>query len=225
MARTNRELTDVQWAQLAPLLPPQRPKMGRPPHDHRLMLEAMLWIARTGSPWRDLPVHFGKWQTVAGRFYHWRRQGVFQRVLSGLLAQADAHGTLDWLVHFVDGSVVRAHQDAAGARRQPSKPDQKGIIHPPDEALGRSRGGWSTKLHLRTEGHGRPMVILATAGQAHENPILPALMEAGAVKRPGPGGRPGRGVAPGSDPTAWWASRAIPTPTPGPTCGVVGSGW
>jgi Putative transposase of IS4/5 family (DUF4096)/Transposase DDE domain len=147
----------------------------------------MLWIARTGSPWRDLPDHFGKWQTAAGRFYHWRRQGVFARTLTGLLAEADAHGTLNWLLHFVDGSVVRAHQDAAGARKQPSKADQKGIIHPPDQALGRSRGGLSTKLHLRTEGNGRPMVIIVTGGQAHENPILPALMETGQVHRPGPG--------------------------------------
>lgn len=126
MARTERELTDEQWQRLAPLLPAQRPRMGRPPHDHRLMLEAMLWIARTGSPWRDLPEHYGPWQTVAGRFYQWRRQGVFAQVLTGLLAQADAAQTLNWLLHFVDGSVVRAHQHAAGAWHQPSKADHKG---------------------------------------------------------------------------------------------------
>jgi transposase len=126
MARNERELTDEQWRVLEPLLPPQRPRMGRPPHDHRLMLEGMLWIARTGAPWRDLPEDFGKWQTVAGRFYDWRRRGVFAAVLRGLLERADARGTLDWLLHFVDSSVVRAHQHAAGARHKPSKEDEKG---------------------------------------------------------------------------------------------------
>jgi transposase len=55
MARTTRELTDAQWAKLAPLLPPQRPRMGRPPKDHRLIVEAIVWLDRTGAPWRDLP--------------------------------------------------------------------------------------------------------------------------------------------------------------------------
>jgi transposase len=68
-------------------------------------------------------------------------------------------------------------------RGAPADPDQPGDR----EALGRSRGGYSTKLHLRVEGRGRPMVILATAGQRHEAPMLRKLMEQGAVKRPGPG--------------------------------------
>ena len=54
-----RELTDAQWAKLAPLLPPQRPRMGRPPKDHRLIVEAIVWLDRTGAPWRDLPSQFG----------------------------------------------------------------------------------------------------------------------------------------------------------------------
>jgi transposase len=137
MARNERELTDEQWRVLEPLLPAQRPRMGRPPHDHRVMLEGMLWIARTGAPWRDLPEGFGKWQTVAGRFYDWRRRGVFAQVLTGLLERADAQGTLEWLLHFVDGSVVRAHQHAAGARHRPSKADEKGG-HPPTRRSART---------------------------------------------------------------------------------------
>src|SRR6266508_327118 len=68
MARTKRELTDAQWAKLAPLLPPRRPRMGRPPKDHRLIVEAIVWLDRTGAPWRDLPSQFGPWETVASRF-------------------------------------------------------------------------------------------------------------------------------------------------------------
>ena len=74
----------------------------------------------------DLPEHYGPWRTVASRFYRWRRQGVFEHVLAELLRQADAKGVLDWLLHFVDGSVVRAHQHAAGARHELAQADQKG---------------------------------------------------------------------------------------------------
>ena len=82
MARTEPELTDAQWAALEPLLPPQRPATGRPNNDHRQVVEAMVWLARTGSPWRDLPAQYGSWKTVASRFYRWRRDGLFERLLA-----------------------------------------------------------------------------------------------------------------------------------------------
>jgi transposase len=88
-------------------------------------VEAMVWLARTGAPWRDLPAHSGSWKTVASRCYRWREQGSFQRLLAEVHRRADACGELDWLVHYVDGSVVRAHQHAAGARQQPSGEDRK----------------------------------------------------------------------------------------------------
>jgi transposase len=82
MARTEPELTDAQWAALEPLLPPRRPATGRPNNDHRRVVEAMVWLARTGSPWRDLPGEYGSWKTVASRFYRWRQQGIFERLLA-----------------------------------------------------------------------------------------------------------------------------------------------
>src|SRR5919202_1106904 len=127
MVRTTRELTDAQWAKLAPLLPPQRPRMGRPPKDHRLVVEAIVWLDRTGAPWRP------------------------------------------------GGARPRPTCRARGALADPDQPGDR-------EALGRSRGGYSTKLHLRVEGRGRPMVVLASAGQRHEAPMLRRLVEAGAVK-------------------------------------------
>src|ERR1044071_9641813 len=63
------ELTDQQWEQLRPLLPPQKPPTGRPAADHRRILNGILWLLRTGAPWRDLPERYGPWQTVASRFY------------------------------------------------------------------------------------------------------------------------------------------------------------
>jgi transposase len=111
------ELTDAQWEQIAPLLPPQKPRTGRPAEDHRQVLNGMLWILRTGAPWADLPARYGAVGTVSSRFYRWRKAGVFDRVLRCLQAQADARGELDGDLHFVDATVVRAHQHAAGARR------------------------------------------------------------------------------------------------------------
>jgi transposase len=115
-------LTDAQWARLVSLLPPQRRGRGstggRPSRDHRLVVEGMLWIARTGAPWRDLPREYGPHSTVATRFYRWWQSGLLERVFGALLADGDAcgaRGTLDWLLHYLDATVVRAHQHAAGA--------------------------------------------------------------------------------------------------------------
>ena len=114
---TNRgELTNEQWLRLEPLLPPQKPQMGRPAKDHRPILNGILWKLRTGAPWRDIPERYGPWSTVHSRFRRWRRAGVWDRILAQLQEQGDAAGQLDWQLHFVDGSVVRAHQHAAGAK-------------------------------------------------------------------------------------------------------------
>src|SRR3954454_23654510 len=94
------ELSDGQWARLQPLLPPQRPVTGRPAHDHRAILNAILWRLATGVPWRDLPERYGPWQTVYSRFRRWQRAGIWDRVLAAL--HADGHGRreVDWTLHF-----------------------------------------------------------------------------------------------------------------------------
>ena len=111
------DVTDAQWRRLEPLLPPEKPRTGRPNHDHRRVVSGMLWIHRTGAPWRDLPERYGPVGTVSSRFYRWCRAGVWDRILSALQAEADARGEIDWDLHFVDATIVRAHQHAAGARR------------------------------------------------------------------------------------------------------------
>jgi len=131
------------------------------------MLNGILWLLATGAPWRDLPERYGPWSTVANRFYAWQKAGLWTRLLAALQQEAHERGELDWSLHFVDGSVIRAHQHAAGAR----KDTRRG-----DEALGRSRGGYSTKLHVRAERRGKPMVVL--------------LIASGQVKRMHGGGRP-----------------------------------
>jgi transposase len=116
------ELSDAQWARLAPLLPPQKAKVGKPAQPHRRILTGILWKLRTGAPWRDLPPRYGPWSTVACRFRRWRRAGVWDRVLAAVQRQEDAAGQVDWTLQFVDGSVIRAHQHAAGAKRGVPKP-------------------------------------------------------------------------------------------------------
>ena len=111
------DLTERQWQRLKSLLPAQKPEIGRPSKDHSITINGMLWILRTGAPWRDLPRRHGPVGTVLSRFCRWRASGAWERVLSALQAAADARGEVDWDLHFVDASVIRAHQHAAGARR------------------------------------------------------------------------------------------------------------
>ncbi len=108
-------LSDREWNLLVPLLP-QRAQTGRPAKDRRTVIDALLWLAKTGAPWRDLPERYGPWRTVATRFYRWTASGLWSRILGELHRDADARGQLDWDVHMVDGTSVRAHRCAAGGK-------------------------------------------------------------------------------------------------------------
>ncbi|NJM06770.1 IS5 family transposase [Candidatus Gracilibacteria bacterium] len=159
-----------------------------PHHPHRSIINGILWLKRTGASWRDIPERYGKWETIASRYYRWCQKGLWQTMWEQVQAHADARGALDWDTHYVDSSVIRAHQHAAGAYYTISKA----------EALGRSQGGFSTKIHLRAEGGGKPMTFVLTVGQRNEAVVFEQLMEHGAVKRPGVGRprlRPKRVVA------------------------------
>ncbi len=112
--RRRHELSDAEWARLRPLLPPRR--AGKPRQDDRRIVNGILWKLATGAPWRDLPERYGPWQTVYTRFRRWTAAGVWERMVAAVQRQADAAGQLDWAVHFVDGTVIRAHQHAAGAK-------------------------------------------------------------------------------------------------------------
>jgi transposase len=105
-------LTDAQWARLAPFMPGGcRGKRG-PRTNNRLFLDALLWMARSGGRWRDLPALYGDYRTVKRRYYDWIGRGVLGAILEALNQEAD----LEWLC--IDSIVIRAHSQAAGARKK-----------------------------------------------------------------------------------------------------------
>jgi transposase len=85
---------------------------------HRQVLNGIFWVLRTGAPWRDMPERYGKWQTVYDRFSRWRREGFFQHLLAVLCDQARSRDLLDFDFAAMDGTTVRAHKAAAGARKK-----------------------------------------------------------------------------------------------------------
>jgi transposase len=114
------DLTDAEWERLGPLLPDRTPQRGGRWNDHRPVVNGILWRTRTGSPWRDMPPCYGDFRTVHGRHRRWSADGTWERVLAELQADSDPGGDAEWAVA-IDSTVVRAHQHAAGARREPPK--------------------------------------------------------------------------------------------------------
>ncbi len=111
------ELTNGQWAVIRPLLPEFANRRGRP-RNSRQVLNGMLWILRTGAPWRDLPERYGPHQTVWDRFDAWRKAGVLAAIRERLLELLNDAGGLDWDLWCVDGTSIRAARAAAGARKK-----------------------------------------------------------------------------------------------------------
>ncbi|MGW4912832.1 IS5 family transposase [Streptomyces sp. NPDC004270] len=166
------------WARIEPLMPAD-PVRGRRWADHRRTLEAIAWKYRTCSPWRDLPCELGSFQTAHKRLLRWAVDGTWERILSAILAFADADDDVGWTVS-VDSTVCRAHQHAAGARKRGAERSE-----PRDHALGRSRGGLSTKVHLASDNRARPLALHVTAGQAGDAPAFEAVMARIRVPRTG----------------------------------------
>ncbi|MFI9756308.1 IS5 family transposase [Streptomyces collinus] len=177
------DLTDAEWERLRPFLPVSNRRCGRW-RDHRQVIDGILHRVRTGVQWRDLPERFGPWKTVYERHRLWSADGTWERLLQQVQAEADAAGEIDWDIS-VDSTIVRAHQHAAGAHRsaagsrlkggrtgrtpgrnsvaEPARPPGGG--GPGGEGLGRSRGGFTAKLHLSADGRCRPLSLIVTPGQ------------------------------------------------------------
>lgn len=181
------------WAVLEPLLPVKA--RGRRPRALRRQLDGIRFRTRTGCPWRDVPEDaYGSWESVYSRFRAWQRDGSWDVLADRLRTQADGQGLIEWDLN-IDSTIARAHQHAAGARRDPDAQAQPphGPVHeePADHGLGRSRGGLTTKVHAAAEQGQKLMGMVVTAGQRGDSPQFAPVLEQVKVKRPGDeGGRP-----------------------------------
>jgi transposase len=110
------EISDNDWDRIKDFLPPENTGEGRPSKPNRDMLNGMLWIAKTGAPWRDLPERYGKWKTVYSRFRIWSKDNTFQRIFERLAGDADMQDIS------IDSTSCKAHQHAAGAKKGPKNP-------------------------------------------------------------------------------------------------------
>jgi transposase len=117
-------LRDDQWERLKEFVPGGRKGKRGPRTDNRRFLNALLWMARSGGRWRDLPERLGDYETVKRRYYRWIEMGVVDDILAALAREAD----LEWLM--IDSTIVRAHQQAAGARRQKGGRMPKALVAP-----------------------------------------------------------------------------------------------
>ena len=105
-----RALTDRQWQRIEERIPGKSGDRGRSGRDNRLFIDAVLWIARTGSPWRDLPLEFGAWNSVFQRFRRWAKKGVWESLFNTLADDPDFEYVM------IDATISKVHADAAGAK-------------------------------------------------------------------------------------------------------------
>jgi transposase len=176
-------LRDDRYAIIEPLLP-TNDRPGHPWKCHRSVINGILWVLHTGAQWRDLPrPTYGPWQTVYERFNRRSKDGTRGRLLEALQVRLDAAGKIDWDLFCIDGSSIRASRDAAGASPTDGTPSE-----PADHALGRSGGGFGSKIHPVCDGRGLPMAVTVTAGRRHEATQFEAVM--GRIRVPRARGRP-----------------------------------
>ncbi|HEY1858195.1 IS5 family transposase [Acidocella sp.] len=153
-------LTDAQWAKMEPHCLGKPSDPGRSGKDNRLFLEAVLWIARTGSPWRDLPPFFGKWNTVFKRYSDWVKAGVFRRLFEAVSDDPDMEYAM------VDATVVKVHRHGQGAKGGPQS-----------QAIGRTVSGWATKILALTDALGNLVHFLLMPGQHYDTVGVPPLIQ------------------------------------------------
>lgn len=134
-------------------------------------MNGILWRLHTGAPWRDIPLRYGPWKTVYDRFNKWRRSGLWEQLLKRLQVQLDQKGMIDWSRWNIDSTVVRASRSAAGAKKKALESE------PSDHALGRSRGGFGTKVHLVSDAGGLILNVVLSGAQVHDSTCFESVMQ------------------------------------------------
>ena len=160
-------LPSKQWRLIEPALLGRPGTPGRGGNNNRMSLEGMIWITRTGAPWRDLPKEFGNWNTVHWRYRRWAQSGVFQRIFD--VVEED----LDLKAVVVDGTFAKVHQPGAGAKKAAGPPEESADR----QAIGRTRGGLTTKLMAMVDKTGRLVRFTIRSGNAAEGHELLTLLD------------------------------------------------
>lgn len=150
-------LTDKTWQKLSTIMLETGRIYNKP--EHRLTMEGILYRMRVGCPWRDLPDYFGDWSAVFRRFNLWSKKGVLMKLFKALSDEPDT----EW--EFIDGSIVKAHQHSAGAGTGNA------------EAIGKSRGGNTTKIHMAVDSYGLPIHFELSGGEVHDSKMAVELIE------------------------------------------------
>lgn len=157
-------LRDDQWDRIKNLLPGREESIGATAKDNRLFVEAVLYRYRAGIPWRDLPEKFGDFRVVHLRHTRWSKKGIWALIFEVLAEDADN----EWV--FIDSTIVRAHQHSAGAKKNANLSNE-------DQAIGRSAGGLSTKIHTTCDALGNPTKFHLSPGQVHDLDGADVLMD------------------------------------------------
>ena len=143
-----RVLTDKTWSQIQQTM---KSKGLYETKNGRAIMEAIIWKLRTGAPWRDIPSELCSWKTAYNRFNRWAKKGLWEDFFFELRGEIDQ----EWI--FIDGSYISVHQHASGARIGEER------------AIGKSRGGFTTKLHMAADAHGNPIYFEITGGEVHDS--------------------------------------------------------
>ena len=166
----SRKLDNKKWAEIYSVLRLTSGIYTKNEANTRRFVEGVYWILRTGAPWRDLPGEFGDWNSVYKRFADWSDKEVWVKVHAAFIDDPD----MEWLL--LDSTIVRAHPCAAGAPQADKHAEMDDAVEEvmetehehADEALGRSRGGFTTKIHVTTDALGNPLRFILTGGQRHD---------------------------------------------------------
>ena len=152
----HKDLTDTQWNRIKFMFE-EKPKVGRPPLNSRIVFNAILWILKSGGRWRDLPARYGNWNSIYHKFRRWCSLSLFDRLLKVINADAKEATLLE-----IDSTFCKAHQSACSGRK--------------DQAIGSSRGGKNTKVHVLINDRMQLLKVILTGGQVHNSEPALALL-------------------------------------------------